>query len=56
VEITEKAHQHLAAIDPELAVSTEQVLAPLTVPERRALRDLLAKLLGADAPPRAKRK
>lgn len=46
VELTAKARQKLDDMDPHVAAAAEEVFAPLSRAERRALRDLLRKLLG----------
>jgi len=53
VELTAKAHRRLAAIDPEVTIASDNVLAPLSLSERRTLASLLTKLL--EAQPRAPR-
>ena len=47
VELTPRGRSRLEASRPSVLAACEQVLAPLTGAERRALRDLLAKLLPA---------
>jgi len=44
VELTEAGRQRLAAIDPEVAWASEQILAPLSADERAQLERLLTKL------------
>jgi DNA-binding MarR family transcriptional regulator len=47
VELTDKGRLRLAAIDPEVAAASEQVLAPLGPEERGHLERLLTKLIDA---------
>ncbi len=47
VELTQRARRRLEVTDRQVAAASEEVLAPLTPDERRQLKALLSKLVGA---------
>ncbi len=47
VELTSRARRRLEVTDRQVAAASEEVLAPLTAEERRLLKSLLSKLVGA---------